>query len=176
MAISTPLTRALGLDFPIVLAPMGSVAGGRLAAAVSNAGGLGLVGGGYGNLESLETELGLVRELTRRPWGVGLIAWHASPAAVDLCLSYQPPVFFLSFGDPRPFVPAIKGTGCRLICQVQSVEEARLPLAAGDFDTAMVWAGEAADLITGVEPAADLVRRIGGEAEACLRQGIALLK
>ena len=49
MAINTALTEALGLEYPIVLAPMGSISGGRLAAAVSNAGGLGLVGGGYGD-------------------------------------------------------------------------------------------------------------------------------
>jgi nitronate monooxygenase len=46
MAIRTALTEAFGLAYPIVLAPMGQVAGGQLAAAVSNAGGLGLVGGG----------------------------------------------------------------------------------------------------------------------------------
>ncbi len=45
MAIRTALTEALGLEYPIVLAPMGSVSGGRSAATVSNAGGLGLVGG-----------------------------------------------------------------------------------------------------------------------------------
>ncbi len=55
--ITTALTEMFGLTYPIVLAPMGSVAGGRLAAAVSNAGGLGLVGGGYGDREWLRTEL-----------------------------------------------------------------------------------------------------------------------
>ena len=49
MAIRTALTEAFGLEYPIVLAPMAGVGGGRLAAAVSNAGGLGLVGGGYGD-------------------------------------------------------------------------------------------------------------------------------
>ena len=47
--IDTALTRLFGIQHPIVLAPMGSISGGRLAAAVSNAGGLGLVGGGYGD-------------------------------------------------------------------------------------------------------------------------------
>ena len=49
MAIRTALTEAFGLEYPIVLAPMASVACGRLAAEVSNSGGLGLVGGGYGD-------------------------------------------------------------------------------------------------------------------------------
>jgi nitronate monooxygenase len=101
MAVRTALTDAFGLEYPIVLAPMGGIAGGRLAAAVSNAGGLGLVGGGYGDPAWLRTELDLVQSSTERPWGVGLITWHASREVVDLALSYQPAAFVLSFGDPR---------------------------------------------------------------------------
>lgn len=56
MAIKTALTETLGLEYPIILAPMASVSGGQLAAAVSNAGALGLVGGGYGNRAGTEKE------------------------------------------------------------------------------------------------------------------------
>lgn len=134
MALQTLLTEAFDLKYPIVLAPMGGVAGGRLAAAVSNAGGLGLVGGGYGDPEWLATELAIVTAETERPWGVGLITWHTSHAALELALRYKPHVFMLSFGDPRPYVPAIKAAGCRLICQVQSVDEAHAAREAGaDF-------------------------------------------
>ena len=73
--IATALTEMFGLQHPIVLAPMGGVSGGHLAASVSNAGGLGLVGGGYGDPAWLRTELSRVKEETRRPWGVGLITW-----------------------------------------------------------------------------------------------------
>jgi nitronate monooxygenase len=48
VAIRTALTKQFNLTYPVVLAPMAGVSGGRLAAAVSNAGGLGLIGGGYG--------------------------------------------------------------------------------------------------------------------------------
>ena len=99
MTIHTALTKAFGLQYPIVLAPMNQIAGGRLAAAVSNAGGLGLVGGGYGDPAWLRTELTLVQAGTERPWGVGLITWHASREVVELALSYHPPAFLLSFGD-----------------------------------------------------------------------------
>ena len=113
---------------------MGRVAGGRLAAAVSNAGGLGLVGGAYGDPEWLHRELSLVQAETDRPWGVGLITWYASPEVVDLALSYHPAAFLLSFGDVRPYVDAIKAAGCTLLCQVQDVEAAREAVAAGaDF-------------------------------------------
>jgi nitronate monooxygenase len=131
LAIRTALTEKFGLEYPVVSAPMGAVAGGRLAAAVSNAGALGLVGGGYGDPDWMRTELSLVREGTARPWGVGLITWHATQEAVEFALSYEPRAFMLSFGDPGPFVPAIKDAGCALICQVQSVEDGRAAKAAG---------------------------------------------
>jgi nitronate monooxygenase len=131
VAIRTALTQAFGLQYPIVLAPMGGIAGGRLAAAVSNAGGLGLVGGGYGDQAWLRTELELARAGTQRPWGVGLITWHANREVVDLALSYRPTAFLLSFGDARPYAPAIKAAGCTLICQVQDVEAARAAVAVG---------------------------------------------
>ena len=79
MAIRTAVTEAFGLAYPIVLAPMGWVAGGRLAAAVSNAGGLGLVGGAYGDPAWLRPELELVRAETARPWGSGSLP--GTPAA-----------------------------------------------------------------------------------------------
>jgi len=129
--IVTALTQMFGLQHPIVLGPMGGVAGGQLAAAVSNAGGLGLVGGGYGDLAWLRTELSGAKKESRRPWGVGLITWSIEPNAFDLALSYQPAAFMLSFGDPRPYAPAIRSAGCKLICQVQDVEQARVALEAG---------------------------------------------
>jgi nitronate monooxygenase len=115
-----------GLQHPIVLAPMGGVSGGRLAAAVSNAGGLGLVGGGYGVPAWLHEELAHVQNATQRPWGVGLITWSVDRSIVELVLRYRPQAVMLSFGDPRPHAAAIKAAGCRLICQVQGLEETRL--------------------------------------------------
>ena len=124
MAIRTPVTELFDLTYPIVLAPMGFVSGGELAAAVSNAGGLGVVGGGYGDPEWLARELEIVTSATRRPWGVGLITWSATTEAVELALSYRPAVFFLAFGDPRPFIPLISEAGCLLVCQAEDVEAA----------------------------------------------------
>src|SRR5207302_11106540 len=102
MGIRTPFAERFSLTYPIMLAPMGGIAGGRLAAAVSNAGGLGLVGGGYGDLEWLETELALARQGTRRPWGVGVITWHAGIEAANRALRLRAGLSFLSFRDPPP--------------------------------------------------------------------------
>lgn len=129
--IATPLTEMFGLDHPIVLAPMGGVSGGALAAAVSNAGGLGLVGGGYGDAQWLRTELSIAAQRARGAWGAGLITWSASAEIVELVLSYKPRALMLSFGDPRPYVQAIKSAGCKLICQVQDLAGARAARDAG---------------------------------------------
>ncbi len=134
MTIATTFSRRLALDYPIVLAPMGSVSGGRLAAAVSEAGGLGLVGGGYGDLVWLREQLSLAREGTRRSWGVGLIAWTLVPEVLQLALSFKPAVVMLSFGDFSKWAPEIRRNGSLLMCQVQDEAGAAAAIAAGaDF-------------------------------------------
>lgn len=129
--ISTALTKMFDLQHPVVLGPMGGVSGGRLAAAVSNAGGLGLVGGGYGNRDWLRAELDRVTKGTTRPWGVGFITWAIDYSILDLALGYCPDAVMLSFGDPSPYTRAIKSAGCWMICQVQDVVQARAACAAG---------------------------------------------
>jgi nitronate monooxygenase len=131
MTVSTVFTERFQVTHPLVLAPMAGVSGGELAAAVSDAGGLGLVGGGYGDPQWLERELQTVTAATSQPWGVGLITWAASAEVLRLALSYQPAAVFLSFGDPAPHAAVIKGAGVKLICQVQDVQGARQAAAAG---------------------------------------------
>ncbi len=131
MTIHTALTQLFGIEHPIVLAPMGGVSGGRLAAAVSNAGGLGLVGGGYGDAEWLERELAMVSGATGRPWGAGLITWSANRDLIDLILGFKPHAFMLSFGDAAPYVEPIKRAGCKLILQIQTVAGAKMARALG---------------------------------------------
>jgi nitronate monooxygenase len=131
MAIRTRVTELLRIAHPIVLAPMGRVSGGALAAAVSNAGALGLVGGGYGDVSWLRTELAIVVRECRRPWGAGLISWHASAEALEAILSHRPPVVMLSFGDAAPFASRIKAAGALLVVQVHDVPAARAARDAG---------------------------------------------
>ena len=80
--------------------------------------------GSIGNCRSLRS-----RRAGR--WGVGLITWRATSEALEQVLSYHPDVVFLSFGDARPFVPSITDSGCRLVCQVQDVEDALEAKALG---------------------------------------------
>jgi nitronate monooxygenase len=96
---------------------------------VSSAGGLGLVGGGYCDRAWLTRELDLLRQLSSRPWGVGLITWSCDRSIVDPVLARRAHAVMLSFGAPRPHAAVIKAAGCRLICQVQG-QAAALALGA----------------------------------------------
>jgi nitronate monooxygenase len=127
----TAFTELMAVDLPIASAPMGGSAGGRLAAAVSEGGGLGLVGGDVGNREWLNRELTLVAAATRRPWGVGFLTWAVSIAAVEQALGFEPAAIMLSFGDPRPFLPTIRAAGVPVILQVTDIEEARQAVDLG---------------------------------------------
>ncbi len=114
--IETALTRLLGIEHRILLAPMGSAAGGRLAAAVTNAGGLGLVGSGYANTAAIRKEL---TEAGNACVGIGFMLWalEKNPAALDVALDAKPAAVMLSFGDPTPFTRRIKDAGCKIIHQ-----------------------------------------------------------
>ncbi len=123
MAISTRLTERLNIRHPVLLAPMDLVADGRLAAAVSEAGGFGIIGGGYGDEAWLARELDAAGDARV---GVGFITWSMAkrPRVLDLALERRPPAILLSFGDVRPHAEKIKRAGALLICQVQTLEQA----------------------------------------------------
>lgn len=131
MALHTAFTELFAVERPIALAPMGSAAGGALAAAVSNGGGLGLVGGGRGDWPWLERELTVVAEGTDRPWGVGFLSWSADPSVVTRSLGYGPHAVMLSFGDPRPLAEPVLDAGVPLIVQVTDLDEAERALDVG---------------------------------------------
>lgn len=130
MPLSTPLTELLDIEHPVILAPMGMISGGALAAAVTSAGGLGLIGAGYGNAEWLDKEFAAAGNARI---GVGFITWSLDkqPQLLDRTLERQPAAVMLSFGDPAPYVPKVKEAGGKVICQVQTVRDAKAAAAAG---------------------------------------------
>jgi nitronate monooxygenase len=131
MALSTRFTEMFGVRHPIALAPMGGSAGGALTAAVSRGGGFGLLGSGDGDPGWLAREIPVLTAGTDRPWGVGFLTWRVDVPAVERALAYGPRAVLLSFGDPRPFAPAIRAAGSALILQVTSLDEARRAADAG---------------------------------------------
>src|SRR5919106_1636911 len=98
MSISTSITKLLGISHPIVLAPMDLVADARLTAAVTAAGGFGILGGAYGDEEWLVRELDLLDQSHTR-FGVGFITWSMAkqPRLLDAALERKPVAVMLSF-------------------------------------------------------------------------------
>jgi nitronate monooxygenase len=132
MSMDASLTDLLGIMHPILLAPMDVVSGARLTAAVSSAGGFGILGGGYGDRGWLEQETGKLKAV-QAPFGIGFITWSLAkqPELLDVALNARPRAVMLSFGDPKPFASRIKAAGALLICQVQSEDMAQAALDAG---------------------------------------------
>ncbi|EFV12024.2 NAD(P)H-dependent flavin oxidoreductase [Segniliparus rugosus] len=130
MAYATKLTEMFGIEHPVLLAPMGGVAGGRLASAVSASGGLGFIGAGYGGVEGLERELALAGEARI---GIGFITWtvEQNRQLLDAALASGPAAVWFSFGDPTPYAAAVHQAGARLVCQVQNLDQAAVALEAG---------------------------------------------
>lgn len=176
MALATRLTERFGLTHPVISAPMAFAAGGRLATAVSDAGGLGLVGGGYGDRAWLAEQLALVRPAS---FGCGFITWSLArqPDLLDLVLSHKPRAICLSFGDPAPFVARIKHARAALICQVQTRRDAAHALDCGADVIVAQGAeagghGEARATFTLVPEVADLIQQRAPETLLCAAGGI----
>jgi len=131
MALSTAFTELFSVQYPIALAPMGGSAGGELAAAVSNGGGLGLVGGGSGDPDWLARELPISAAGTGKPWGVGFQTWAVDVGTVERALELNPAAVMLSFGDPRPLAEPVRRASAALILQVTDLAEARQAVDLG---------------------------------------------
>jgi nitronate monooxygenase len=173
--LPTRLTERFGLTHPIVLAPMAFAAGGRLAAAVSRAGGLGLIGGGYGDETWLDAQFA---EAGDAGVGCGFITWHLRPEVLDAVLRRRPRALLLSFGDPRALAARVHDAGVPLLCQVQTVADARLALEAG-ADAIVAQGAEAGGhgdrraTFTLVPEIADLLAAESPDTVLCAAGGVA---
>ena len=128
--IHTRLTEMLGIQHPILLAPMDLVSGGKLARAVTSAGGLGLIGGGYGDLDWITKEF---EEAGNQAVGVGFITWSMlkQPELLDKTLELRPKALMLSFGDGTEAVERARAAGVKTLWQIQRLEQAEMAIKAG---------------------------------------------
>ncbi len=129
--MATTWSRSIGIDVPIVNAPMGGAAGGRLASAVSAAGGLGMVGmGSSATAEQLTAELA---QLDARRFGIGLVHWVAQdrPDLFDVALAARPALLSVSFGQDWDWVRRAHDAGLTVTTQVATVDAARRAVDAG---------------------------------------------
>lgn len=143
--VGTRLTRLWGVDLPIIGAPMAGRAGGRLAAAVSAAGGLGMIGvGSRSTPEWIAAQAETAG--TAGNFGIGLMVWAldaeaaangGTSAQFEAALAANPTVLSLAFGDPAPWVPAAHRAGISVVAPVNDMLQVRQALAA-DVDVLCV--------------------------------------
>lgn len=131
MALPTVFTEQFLVEAPIVLAPMGGYAGGALAAAVSNGGGLGMLGAGRGDRDWLDRELALVADATEKPWGIGFLSWAVDVRTVESVVEHEPAALMFSFGDPTSFVEVARAADIPVLIQVTDLDEAKRALDLG---------------------------------------------
>jgi NAD(P)H-dependent flavin oxidoreductase YrpB (nitropropane dioxygenase family) len=129
--LRTPVCDLLGIEVPIVQAGMGPLTSAELVAAVSNAGGLGILGALLRPADALRSEIRRIRELTDRPFGVNHVILFLDPAALEVTLEEQVPVLSLFWGDAAPYVPRAHAAGAKVIHQVTTAAEAASAAAAG---------------------------------------------
>ena len=158
--LRTRLCDLLGIDVPIVCAPMGpSITGPELAAAVSNAGGLGVISFGADPPDLLRQQIRRLRDLTDKPFGVNFILHFPVEAQVAVCLEERVPVLSFFWGDPTPYVDRAHAAGAKVVDQVGSVEAAQRSARAG-VDAIIAQGVEAGGHIAGTVTTLALVPRV----------------
>jgi NAD(P)H-dependent flavin oxidoreductase YrpB (nitropropane dioxygenase family) len=130
--LTTPLCRQLGIEYPIFSVGMGGgMAGPELTAAVSNAGGCGVLGMGGLPAPYIRQQIQQLRTLTNKPFGVNIILPMLQEGQIETCLDERVPILVLFWGDPEPYVEEAHKRGTKVYIQVGSVEEAKTAAAAG---------------------------------------------
>lgn len=140
--LDTRITRLLGVDYPIVQAPMGWIARAQLASAVSNAGGLGIIETSSGELEAVREEIRKMRDLTDKPFGVNIAQLFVrDPTIVDFVIDNGVRFVTTSAGDPTRYTQTLKEAGLTVFHVVPTLRAAGKAVAAG-VDGLVVEGGE----------------------------------
>ena len=124
--IKTPICDLLGIEYPIFQGGMAWISDGKLAAAVSNGGGLGIISAMNANAEYLKKQIDLARSLTDKPFGVNIMLM--SPNAEDLAqlvIDEKVPMITTGAGNPGKYMAAWKEAGIKVVPVVPSVALAR---------------------------------------------------
>lgn len=130
--MKTRITELLGCQYPVIQGGMAWVAEHKLASAVSNAGGVGLIAGGSAPIDYLREQIRLCKENTDKPFGVNIMLM--SPTADDLAqliIDEKVPVVTTGAGNPAKFIPAWKEAGVKVIPVIPSVALAKRMEKAG---------------------------------------------
>ena len=136
------VTEMLGVELPIVQAPMGWIARAQLASAVSEAGGLGIIETSSGELDNVREEIRKMRELTSKPFGVNVAqAFVRDPKIVDFVIEQGVKFVTTSAGDPTRYTKQLKDAGLTVFHVVPTLKGALKAVDAG-VDGLVVEGGE----------------------------------
>ncbi|MCX5738756.1 MAG: nitronate monooxygenase [Proteobacteria bacterium] len=136
------ITEMLGVEIPIVQAPMGWIARAQLASAVSNAGGMGIIETSSGDLDAVKDEIRKMRTLTDKPFGVNIAqAFVRDPKIVDFVVEQGVQFVTTSAGSPTKYTPQLKAAGLTVFHVVPSLHGALKATLAG-VDGLVVEGGE----------------------------------
>jgi NAD(P)H-dependent flavin oxidoreductase YrpB (nitropropane dioxygenase family) len=147
-ALRTPLCDRLGIDVPILQAPIGSASTPELVAAVAEAGGLGMLALTWMPIDEAVRCVRRVRELTDRAFGVNLVLAFPIADLLDACLDERVPIVSTFWGDPRAASDRIHAGGALHFHTVGTVDEARRAVAA-NVDVVVAQGWEAGGHVTG---------------------------
>ncbi len=140
--IKNRITELLGIDYPIIQAPMGWIARSPLASAVSNAGGLGIIETSSGELDNIRREIEKMAELTQKPFGVNIAQLFVrDPSIVDFVVAQGVKFVTTSAGDPKQYTAQLKDAGLTVFHVVPTLSAALKAVAAG-VDGLVVEGGE----------------------------------
>lgn len=138
--MKTALTERLGLELPIIQAPMGGAVGPKMAAAVSNAGGLGMLVPWRAKPDTVRQQIRETRALTSRPFGVNLVIEFPQEERLEVCLEERVPIISFFWGDPSALTARAKAGGAVVLHSVGSAAEAKRAVNAGvDIIVAQGW-------------------------------------
>jgi len=155
------LRELLAIEVPIVQAPIGTAATPELAAAVANAGGLGMLALSWSGPEQIRELIRITRSLTARPFGVNLVLQWPQQARLRVVLEEGVRIVSTFWGDPGAYVNAVHDTGGVLIHTVGSSDEAAVAIAAG-ADIIVAQGVEAGGHVRGAVPLQQLLGEIRG--------------
>src|SRR4030081_1279025 len=116
--LQTPVCDVLGIEIPILQAGMATYTSAELVAAVSNAGGLGIIGALGRNRDDLRDEIRRVRALTSKPFGVNHVVCRIDDPCVELTLAQRVPVISLSWGRAADLTARAHDAGLKVLHQV----------------------------------------------------------
>jgi len=140
--INNRITQMLGVEYPIVQAPMGWIARAPLASAMSNAGGMGIIETSSGQLDEVREEIAKMADLTDKPFGVNIAqAFVRDPGIVDFVAEQGIKFVTTSAGDPNKYCAALKEAGLTVFHVVPNLAGALKAIGAG-VDGLVVEGGE----------------------------------